>query len=284
MIPVNFAYCRPCTPEEAVQAYEGYEKAGKKTLYYGGGSEIISMARVGSITPEAVVDLKEIPACCELKEEGKYINMGGALSLRAIADSQCFPLLGKAVGRIADHTNQCRITLGGNLCGTIIYREAVLPLLLTESEVSLQGPEGARRLPLHKVFDARMRLLPGEFILKVHVPKKYAPLPYLHIKKAPTEKIDYPAVSLAAIIEKGRLRIAFSGICSYPFRSKEMEDMLNDTGRTIPQRLKKAVELLPEEPADDAHCSRGYRQLIFENMLGQVLTELSEGSKAGAGS
>ncbi|MEL7623119.1 MAG: FAD binding domain-containing protein [Clostridiales bacterium] len=283
MIPVNFAYCRPCTPEEAVQAYEGYEKAGKKTWYYGGGSEIISMARVGSITPEAVVDLKEIPACCELKEEGGHIHMGGALSLRAIADSQCFPLLGKAVGRIADHTNQCRITLGGNLCGTIIYREAVLPLLLAEAQVSLQGPSGVRRLPLQEVFDGRMQLLPGEFILKVHVPKEYASMPYFHVKKAPTEKIDYPAVSLAAIIEKGRLRIAFAGICSYPFRSKEMEEALNDAGMTIEQRLNKAVELLPEEPADDAHCSRGYRQLLFENMVGQALMELNKASEAGAG-
>ena len=65
--------------------------------------------------------------------------MALAVTLTNIAEKNYFPLLSLAVKRIADHTIQDKITLGGNLLGTIIYKEAILPLLLSNSRVVIQG-------------------------------------------------------------------------------------------------------------------------------------------------
>lgn len=57
MIAHPFEYYRPKTVQEAVWAYCEAAKNGTPQ-YYGGGTEIITMARMDSIRPTAVIDLK----------------------------------------------------------------------------------------------------------------------------------------------------------------------------------------------------------------------------------
>lgn len=220
MIPFNFVYCRPDTPTEAVDAFSRFQSEGKAAVYYAGGTEIITMCRAGSIQPEAVIDLKNIPECKVLSADDEKLHLGAACTLGQISKSGLFPLMRLACGRIADHTNQCRITLGGNLCGTIIYRETSLPLLPADAEITLYGSEGERTVPWQNVFQERMQLEPGEMILQVHVPRWALSARHAHIKKTAHEKIDYPLVSVAAIWTDQGLRTAFSGVCSYPFSQR----------------------------------------------------------------
>jgi xanthine dehydrogenase FAD-binding subunit len=146
MIPCDVVYYRPGTLMEAYEAYRLLQIEGKKPLYYAGGSEIITMSRAGSIRPSAIVDIKRIPECMLLSANDEGLHIGSACTLNQIKESRLFPLLGSSCGRIADHTNQCRITLGGNLCGTIIYRETSLPLLLSDARVShVRQPGPANR-------------------------------------------------------------------------------------------------------------------------------------------
>ena len=130
MLAFDFDYYLPDTLQEATDVFDSVQKQGNMPLYYGGGTEIISMARVGNVTPHAVIDVKKIPECRNMGTDGAALVFGSARTLREIQDSGLFPLLGLAGGRIADHTIQCKLTLGGNLAGTIRYHEALLPLLL----------------------------------------------------------------------------------------------------------------------------------------------------------
>lgn len=170
MISFDFVYCRPTTLTEAVETYVQLQHEGKNPVYYAGGSEIITMCRTGSIQPGAVIDIKNIPECMLLSVDDKNLNIGSACTLNQISESKLFPLLRLSCGRIADHTNQCRITLGGNLCGTIIYRETSLPLLLSDAEVTLISPKGERTVPFQSVFNGQMILRLGEMIVQIHVP------------------------------------------------------------------------------------------------------------------
>lgn len=271
MIGTNFIYCRPESEEDAAGLYAKFDDANRPALYYGGGSEIISMCTVGSIVPGAVIDLKHIPSLKILQESGEFISLGGACTLEAIRISGLFPLLGETGGRISDHTNQCRITLGGNLCGTILYREASLPLLLVDATLELFGPGGRRTVPIHEVFDGRIRPLPGEFIVSARVDKKLAQSPFVHIKRTFTEKIGYPAVTAAALFAEGKIQTAFSGICSYPFRSAEIEQALNDRTLTSNVRAEAAASLLPEPPRSDCEGTGAYRLQLFQMAIQEII-------------
>lgn len=277
MIAHDFIYCRPDTLQEAADAFSQLQSQGKTALYYGGGSEIITMCRAGSIRPDAVIDIKRIPECTELSMEEQGLRIGSACTLSQIGASKLFPLLGLACGRIADHTNQCRITLGGNLCGTILYRETSLPLLLADAEITLFGPAGERNLPFRSVFDGRMRLWPGELIVRLRLPVWVLSARHFHIKKTANEKIDYPLVSVAALCKDNRLRLGFSGICSYPFRSESIEELINDQTKSIEDRVGLAADLLPEPPYRDREGSGEYRLFVWKNTLRELMEEWENG-------
>ena len=277
MIPFDFIYCRPDTLQAAYAAFMQLQTEGKNPVYYGGGSEIITMSRAGSIKPGAVIDIKRIPECMRLSAGEGGLHIGAACTLNQIKESRLFPLLALACGRIADHTNQCRITLGGNLCGTIIYRETSLPLLLSDATITLFGGEGLHTVPFQNVFRGRMRLSPDEFIVQLHVPGWALETPHFHVKRTANEKIDYPLVSMAALLKDGFLRIASSGICSYPFRSTQMEAVLNNPSLSCANRADQAAALLPEPAYSDVEGSGEYRIFVFKNMVQALLEEVDHG-------
>ncbi len=278
MIPFDFSYCRPDSLKEAADAYAQLSVEGKSAVYYGGGSEIITLSRAGSIRPDAVIDIKHIPECGVLTIDGEALHIGAACTLNQVKESKLFPLLGLACGRIADHTNQCRITLGGNLCGTILYRETSLPLLLADASLTLYGPEGERTLAFQSVFAGRMQLKPGELIVQVHVPDWALHARHAHIKRTTNEKIDYPLVNVTALWKDNLLRAAFSGICPYPFRSGQIEAVLNDRAVPCRERAERAAGLLPEPPYGDAEGSGEYRSFVLKNTLCALLEDWENGT------
>lgn len=273
MIPFDFAYLRPDTLAEAVQAHRECALAGQTAMYYAGGSEIITMSRVNAIRPDAVIDIKRIPECNVLSPDQQGLTLGAALSLNRIKESKLFPLLTLACGRIADHTNQCRITLGGNLCGTIIYRETSLPLMLAGAKAGLCGPNGRRTVPFDDVFDGRMHLAPGELVVNIHIPAWALTARHAHIKKTAQEKIDYPLVNVTAIWKERALRVAFSGLARRPLRSHEVESALNDRGASCQSRAQRAAKLLEKDAHTDAEGSGEYRLFVVQNMLQTLLED-----------
>lgn len=218
MLAYDFDYYLPDSLQEAMDIYTFVQDQGKKPFYYGGGTEIISMSRVFNIRADALIDIKNIPDCSGIGTDGSRLIFGAASTLSAIQEEDLFPLLSLAASRIADHTIQCKLTLGGNLAGSIIYHETLLPLLLSDSIIEIFGPMGSRSVPIADVLSNGKKLAPGELIVKVSVDKQITNLSYFHIKKSKTEKIGYPLISLCALYQDGELCLAASGLCEHPFR------------------------------------------------------------------
>ncbi|MBU5676053.1 FAD binding domain-containing protein [Alkaliphilus sp. MSJ-5] len=274
MIPFNFEYYKPETVEEAVNLFNKLKIIGKKPMYYGGGTEFISMARTHNIYTEAVIDIKAIPECNIYQLQNNELIIGSAITLTNIAELNLFPLLSLAVKRIADHTIQGKITLGGNLAGTIIYREAVLPLMVADSEVVIAGTDGIKKIPLRDVFDRRIQLNEGEMIIQTVTNNQFLSMPYIHVKRTKNEKIDYPLITMAGLKNNNRISIAFSGVCEYPFRSSLIEDILNDNSVSVNEKINKAINNMPDQILNDLSGSSEYRKFMLHTMLYEALSEL----------
>jgi CO/xanthine dehydrogenase FAD-binding subunit len=276
MIPFDFEYYRPDTLQEAVELYQDLSFSGLAPLYYGGGTEIISMARLNGLHTGAVIDLKAIPECNTFEVRDNQLTIGAAVTLTRIMESNLFPLLGKAGGRVADHTVRDKVTLGGNLCGKIIYREAALPLLLAESEVTIAGPGGARRAGIGEVFNQTLQLSPGELAVQFITDNSYTALPHRGIKKTSLDKIGYPLVTIAVLKKADHYRVAVSGLCAFPFRSAPVEEVLNDRNLPLETRVRNIPGFLPAPILSDIHGSPEYREFVFKNTLIKMLRELDE--------
>lgn len=276
MIPFNFEYYKPETIEEAVDLFNSLKSAGKKPVYYGGGTEIISMARVHNVHMDAVIDIKGIPECNvhEVKD-GKLI-IGSGVTLTEIAELNFFPLLSLTIKRIADHTVQGKITLGGNLMGTIIYKEASLPLMASNSKVIIAGRNGKRKVLVRDIYDKEKGLNPCEMIVQIVVEDKFLNLPYAHVKRTKNEKIDYPLITIVGLKDEKKISFAFSGICEYPFRSPKMEDVLNNNSISVNKRIKKAITNIPGKILNDLNGSSEYRKFMLHTMLKEALLDFQE--------
>jgi CO/xanthine dehydrogenase FAD-binding subunit len=271
MIPFDFDYYKPSNVAEALGLYRILEDTDRQPLYYGGGTEIITMARASNIFTKAVIDLKGISECTTLEVSDGKLVIGAGVTLTQISESELFPLLAMASGRIADHTTQGKITIGGNVAGTIIYHEALLPLLLVDSEVIVASLEGKRRVPITDVFNKKLLLKKGEFILQFIVDKAFTTYPFVHVKRTKSDKIDYPVLSVAAVKTDESIRIAFSGVCAFPFRSEKVEGALNDHSLSTLRKIDQSIEFLPEAPLHDISGSASYREFVLRNTLGNIL-------------
>lgn len=281
MIPFDFEYYQPTTLDEVVKLHAELSTQGKEPMYYGGGTEIISFSRLYQLYPRAVIDIKGIPECNVLGQQGGKLIIGATISLSQIQESNLFPLLSQCGGRVADHTIRNKITLGGNICSRLPYREAILALLVSDSELTLQGPQGKRTVPLRQVYNQVLQLTPGEFIVQVVIDQKLTGLPFISFKKTtegnvgyPQDKIGYPVVSAAAIKTDSGINVAFSGLCNFPFRSPEMEAILNNPDLTEEERLNQACNSLPANILNDIEGSAQYRQFVLKNILLDMLAKL----------
>lgn len=274
MIPFNFEYYKPDSLSEAVKLHKELSENGKEPLYYSGGTEIITMARRNDLVTKAVIDIKGIPECNIFKIEGNQLIIGAAVTLTHIAESKLIPFLSKTADFPANYTARNKITVGGNICGKIMYKEAILGHLIGDSSVAIYGEKGKRIVPMTQAFNQRLQLEKGEFLFQLATGMSYSQLPYVSVKKTKQGKIDYPLISMAALKKNNNIQMAFSGVCAYPFRSLKMEEYINNNAIMKEQRIEQAINNLPAPILGNIQGSSEYKKFVFRNLLEYILETL----------
>lgn len=277
MIPFDFDYYQPASIQKAVEWFQLLHKRKKNPMYYAGGTEIITFARTNSIHPGAVIDLKSIPECNVMEIQNDKLVIGACVTLSALSAANLFPLLSETAKGVADQTARNKITLGGNIAGKIHFREAVLPLLLANSKVIIAGIQGVKEASIHQVFTQQLRLEPGEFLVQTVTDQSYLSTPSVHYKKRQIGNIGYPLVTIAALKKNNRIHTAYSGVCSFPFRSFEIEQVLNESSVPLAVRIEQAMSKLPATVITNAEGSAPYRKFVLKQAMADAIQTLERG-------
>ncbi|MBB6446771.1 FAD binding domain-containing protein [Bacillus benzoevorans] len=272
----DFDYYQPKTLQEAVELFRLEQQKGKQPMFISGGTELLTLGRLNLVYTEAAIDLKNIAETREMAFEQDYLLLGGSLTLTAIEEANLFPLLTATASEVADHTARGKITVGGNICGQIFYREAVLPFLLSDSEVIIAGPEGMKVAEINQIFQQTLQLKKGEFLVALATHKKFIEAPFVSIKRRQQWDTGYPLITIAALKIDGGLRVAISGLCPFPFRSKNMEAVLNNREWPREEQIKRALEVLPQPIQSDVEGSSQYRLFVLQNLLQDVLQSFED--------
>ncbi|PGZ95510.1 xanthine dehydrogenase [Bacillus pseudomycoides] len=274
MLPFDFDYYKPASLKEAIDLYQYLDQQGKQPMFISGGTELITLGRINLVYTEAVIDLKEIAESKVMHFSGEHLVLGSSVTLTELGEANLFPLLSKTSSEVADHTARGKITLGGNICAQIFYREAVLPFLLSDSQVVTVGPEGVKVVPINEMFQEQLRLSQGEFLVQVATEKRFVEAPFFTFKRRQQWDTGYPLITVAALKMDNEVRVALSGLCPFPFRSQQVEAALNNGGGTVEERVERALPLLPGPILDDVEGSAKYRVFVLQNILHDVLAAL----------
>jgi CO/xanthine dehydrogenase FAD-binding subunit len=274
LISYDFEYYHPLSLKEAVQLFEDLHKQGKDPIYFSGGTEIITLGRLDLVKTGAVIDIKHLKECQMFEIHQEFLLTGAANTLTDIEEANLFPLLSKTVSEIADRTARNKITVGGNICGQIFYREAVLPFLLTDSQLVIAGSKGNKIVSINEVFNEKLLLEHGKLLVQMKTDRRYLDMPFVSIKKRRQWYTGYPLITVAALKVNGMIRIAISGLTTYPFRSTQLEEKLNNRELPVGKRIDLAISTLHVPPLDDTEGSYPYRLFVLKNTLEDVIHEL----------
>lgn len=275
MISADFEYYRVQSITEAVDLHVRLTGEGKSPQFYNGGTEIITMMRLNEIYvgTKTIIDIKSIPECTVFGFDEDTLVIGSSVSLADIEERSTFPFLAKNCSRIADHTSREKITIGGNICGTIKYKEAILPLLLTDCNLVIADKAGLHEVAIQEVFDEYIRLDPGALIIQLKIKKRFLDMPFVNKKMTKIDRIGYPLLTVAGIQTEKGIRFAFTGLCEHPFQSVEMDEALNQQ-KDMAQNISDAIERIPSQILDDMDGSDAYRTFVLQNVLEESVLEL----------
>ncbi|WHY88332.1 FAD binding domain-containing protein [Neobacillus novalis] len=274
MLPFDFEYYKPETLQEAVELYQYLDQQGKQPMFFSGGTELITLGRIDLAYTEAVIDIKDIAECKVMQVSGDHLLIGSTLTLTQIEEANLFPLLTKTASQVADHSARGKITLGGNICARIFYREAVLPFLLADSQVVIAGTDGGKVVAIHDVFQGELKLKRGEILVQTATESRFIRAPFFSFKRRQQWETGYPLITVAALKIDQEVRVAVSGLCPFPFRSKEVETALNKSGQSAVARVDGALAVLPKPILNDVEGSAEYRLFVLRNLLVDVLAAL----------
>ncbi len=271
MLPFDFDYHKPVSLEEAVQIYQRLERQGKQPIYFSGGTELITLGRLNLAYTEAVIDIKGILDLQAVEWHDGQLFLGSAVSLTKLVEVKPFPLLSQVASGIADHTARGKITLGGNVCARIFYREAALPFLLGGSQAMIAGPKGVRHVEFDELFSEQLQLGKGELVVQFITDRKIVEAPYFAVKRRQQWEIGYPLITITAVVLNGEMRVSVSGLCPFPFRLAEAEAFLNNRELSAAERIKGVLKAVPKPVLNDVEGSADYRLFVLENLLEDVL-------------
>ncbi len=271
MIAYDVDYYNPTTIEEATQLFHRLVEEGKKPVYYAGGTEIITLARSERLDLDAIINIKSIHECLLAYSDENEITLGAALSLTQVIKTNFFPLLNQTIAQIADQTSRNQITLGGNICGDIFYREAALPFLITESKAVIANRTGIKEYPFKSIFNQKLQLSNEDLLVQLKVKKNEVNFPFYTVKKRKQWDVGYPLITVAAVKKKEQLKVAFSGLCNFPFHDVNIDKRINDPSLTAKERLDGVLNALSSPVLSDVHGSMDYRHFVLKNLLQEVV-------------
>jgi len=245
----EFDYIKPKTLAEA-SAFM-IEHDGEARLY-AGGTDVLILMRGGFITPQYIVDIKEIPGLRDISfDETAGLTMGAAATLNAVASSplirEKFGLLAEAAETVGSYQVRNRATIGGNICNVF-------------------GGGEEKAVPLDTFFTGpgETGLGPGNILTSIQVSLPPAGSAYRYLKLGRVRAADLALVGVAVLgfpqadnPSAYGFRIALGAVAPTPIRVPEAEAVLAES--VDDKAIEKATlaSMRTARPFSDVRASGG---------------------------
>jgi carbon-monoxide dehydrogenase medium subunit len=280
MIPAAFAYARPTTVEEALQAVAG---GGEDVKILAGGQSLIPVMRLRLAAPETVVDLGRVAELRGVREEEDAIVIGAMTRHSDVVTdplvARYAPLVAEATETVADRQVRHRGTFGGALAHADPAGDLPAVALALDAQFVIVGPAGRRTVPAEEFFVDYLTtvLADGEILVEVRIPKLHGTWG-MHYEKFNRVAQAWSIVAVAAVVrrQEGRIaeaRVGLTNMGPTPLRARGVEAALVDVQAT-PEAVAAAAERAAEgtSPSSDLNAQADYRRHLVTVLTRRALT------------
>jgi carbon-monoxide dehydrogenase medium subunit len=280
MIPAPFAYARPTTVDEALQAVAS---GGEDVKILAGGQSLIPVMRLRLAAPETVVDLTRVAELRGVREEEDAIVIGAMTTHSDVLSDPLIarfaPLVAEATETVADRQVRHRGTFGGALAHADPAGDLPAVALALDAQFVIAGPGGRRTVPAAEFFLDYLTtaLQEGELLVEIRVPKLHGTWG-MHYEKFNRVAQAWSIVAVAAAVrrEEGRIaeaRIGLTNMGPTPLRASGVEAALAGVEAT-PEAVAAAAEHAGEgtSPSSDLNAQADYRQHLATVLTRRAVT------------
>ena len=270
MKPAPFAYRRPETLEQALEALAG--EPGAKVL--AGGQSLVPLLSMRLAAPAMLVDVNRLPGLDEVTVSADEVRVGALvrhadlLAHRGAHERQ--PLLAMALSHVAHATIRNRGTTVGSIVHADAAAEMPAVLRLLDGSVEVASVRGRRTIPAGNLFAGPLEstLAADELAVAASFPalRRGEGVGFAEVAR---RHGDYALCGVAGLVrvegdEVVAARLGFLSVAEVP-------TVVDVTGCDPTAAAERALAAL--EPGDDVHASAAYRSQLVRVLTARVLAE-----------
>jgi len=276
----EFKYFSPRTVAEVVSILE--ELDGKVKIL-AGGTDLLPLMKLRVLTPEYIVNLRNVAGLNYIQEEGNRLRIGALTTISTMRESElikqkCFSIY-EAAKTFATHQIRNMATVGGNICRSSPGADMIPPLMTFDAETNLFGPKGERKVLLENFFTGPgENVLDREIITEIVVPmqgEQYGSA----FKKLTRATADLAKVNCAVkiTVSAGRcddIRIALGAVAPTPIRARKAEQVIRGkeiTDEVIESTAQKVTEEIA--PITDVRSTAKYRAWASKVLVARLIKQ-----------
>ncbi len=274
MIPATFEYRAPGSLEEVIRELQ---ENGEDAKLLAGGHSLIPLMKLRLATPSLLVDLRKVPGLHSVERQNGDWRIGAMTPHTVLEHSPELGVISSVAATIADPQVRNRGTIGGSLAHGDSASDLPAAMLITEAQVTLQGPGGQRTVAAADLFQDYLTTAIGEdeVLTEVRVPALDG---YGHgYQKFNRRSEDWAMVGVCAVVKKSGqscddVRVGLTNMASVPLRATAVEDALRGQELT-PENIARAAELAADEtsPPADLNASADYKRHLARVMCRRAL-------------
>ena len=276
MKPAPFTYHRATTAKEAVEMLAA---AGDEGTVLAGGQSLVPLMNFRVAQPAHLVDINYVDALDYIRLDDGWLAIGARTRQAALERSgdvaKAAPLLSEAIRSVAHPPVRHR----GTVVGSVVHADpaAELPacVLALDGELTLEGPNGERRVPAREFFTGPLMTAKqtGELVTEVRVPARNGEGGGHALVEFSRRHADF-AVAGAAVSGDA---IALFGVADTPVRATDAEARL--AGGADPAEIAAAATD-GLRPNGDVHGGSAYRRRVARACVERAIRGARNGGGA----
>ncbi len=274
-------------PHSIEEAFEYASRFEGPVAYLSGGTDLLVRLQKGEEKAGLVIDISQIPELAYVENDKDKIKIGSTTSFASLAKNglilQHANCLAQAASQVGSVQIRNRGTIGGNIASASPAGDSLPALLVLEAWLTLNGPEGRRRVSFASIQSGQEELRQRELITEIDFPVSRNQYISGFHKLGSRKAVSIARLNMAWMLKINRennliqeARLAVGALGKTPLRLQRIEQALanqiinHDLLQKTAEMLTEIVdESIPGRPSQEYKRSaiKGLAFDMFEDFL-----------------
>jgi carbon-monoxide dehydrogenase medium subunit len=276
MIPAEFDYR---APESLDQVIRELQENGDEAKLLAGGHSLLPLMKLRLAAPALLVDLRKVPGLHGVEKQDGHWRIGALTPHAFLERTPELGIVSEVAATIADPQVRNRGTIGGSLAHGDPASDLPAAMLITEAEVTLQGPNGQRSVAAADLFQDYLETEVGPEEVLTEIRAQVLDGWGHAYQKFNRRSEDWAMVAVCAVVKASGgvcedVRVGLTNMGSTPLRASAVEDALRGqelSAENIAQAAEHAAD--GTEPPADLNASADYKRHLAQVLCRRAIAE-----------